>query len=368
MRLGLPSTIQKITQAPNKKLKDICIRSIREDLEASLGDQFISNNIRALVLILLGSIIFAASAQKKTTGRYPYASNKPLAEPTIFAEGIISTGDHETHPAFTPDGETIYFLKNSPMFTFWTIVVSHFEGGRWTTPEVAPFSGQYRDADPFITPDGSRFYFISDRPVAGKTSRDLDIYVMERTGTSWGEPRNLGAPVNSAGNEWYPTLASDGTIYFGSDRPGGKGRTDIYRCRFVDGKYAEPENLGDAINTALDEFEPFIAPDESYLIFMAGGRPDGLGGLDIYLSHKGHSSWTKAVNLGDKINSSSNEYSPKISPDGKYFFWSSTRGFGGKPFEKRLNFKELLNRLRSPRNGLGDIYQIDIRALNLDLK
>jgi len=322
--------------------------------------------ISTLIVIVLCSIMFAAPAQKKDLPRYPYTSDKPLTEPTIFANGSISTGDHETHPAFTPDGKTIYFLKNSPTFNFWTIVVSHFERGRWSTPEVAPFSGQYRDADPFITPDGFRLYFISDRPVAGKTKRDLDIYVMEKTEKGWGEPRNLGAPVNSDSSEWYPTLASDGTIYFGSDRPGGKGRTDIYRCRFVDGKYAEPENLGDAINTPAEEFEPFIAPDQSYLLFMAGGRPDGLGGLDIYVSYNRDASWTKAVNIGDKINSSGNEYSPKVSPDGRYFFWSSTRGFGRKPLDKRLTYEELMDKLRSAGNGLGDIYQIDIGALNLD--
>jgi hypothetical protein len=323
---------------------------------------------RIVVLILIGIIVVPTSAQRGQSDHYPYTSNKPLTEPTIFAQDSISTGDHETHAAFTPDGKTIYFLKNSPTFNFWTIVVSHFKRGSWTTPEVAPFSGQYRDADPFITPDGSRFYFISDRPVAGKTARDLDIYEMEKTMKGWSEPRNLGAPVNSSGSEWYPTLASDGTIYFGSDRPGGRGRTDIYRCRSVGGKYAEPENLGDSVNTPSDEFEPFIAPDESYLVLMAGGRPDGLGGLDIYVSRQVDGAWTKAVNAGDKINSSGNEYAPKISPDGRYFFWSSTRGFGRMPLEKRLTYEELLDKLRSAGNGLGDIYQIDIGALLLNQK
>ena len=133
----------------------------------------------------------------------------------------------------------------------------------------------------------------------------------------------------------------------------------------VNGKYTEAENLGDAINTQLNEFEPLIAPDQSFLIFMAGGRADGHGGFDLYISYNRQGAWTKPVNLGDKINSSGNEYSPKISPDGSYFFWTSTRGFADKPLEKRLSYQELTNRLRSPRNGLGDIYQIDIDVLGL---
>jgi Tol biopolymer transport system component len=318
-----------------------------------------------LGLALSLSLILAGPVKQVQRRTHPYDSNVPLREPAIFEPGTISTGDHETHPAFTPDGKTLFFLKNSPTFSFWTIVVSHFRNGQWSTPEVTPFSGQYRDADPFVTRDGSKLYFISDRPAAGKTTSDLDIYVVERTNSGWGEPRNLGEPVNSVGNEWYPTVAADGTLYFGSDRPGGKGLTDLYRCKLVNGKYQSAENLGEAINTEVNEFEPFIALDQSYLIFMSGGRKDGLGGFDLYLSFNQEGTWTKPMNLGDKINSPANEYSPGISPDGKYFFWSSTRGIGRKPFDKRLTYNELVHRLRSPGNGLGDIYQMDIGVLNL---
>src|SRR4029079_6027576 len=119
------------------------------------------------------------------------------------------------------------------------------------------------------TRDGSKLYFISNRPVPSKAKPGLDIWVMERSSTGWSEPKNLGAPINSPGNEWYPTVADNGTIYFGSDREGGKGRTDIYRAKLVDGKYTEAENLGEAINTQFNEFEPLVAPDESLLLVMA---------------------------------------------------------------------------------------------------
>lgn len=322
--------------------------------------------IATITVLLCWSYLSSyAIGQSSNRTKHPYASDKPLSEPTVFVEGVISTGDYDSHPAFTTDGKTLYFLRSTPNFNLWTILVSRFEKRRWRTPEVAPFSGRYSDADPFITPDDSRFFFISNRPVAGKSKPDLDIWVMEKTGAEWGEPRNVGAPVNSSGSEWYPTIAANGTIYFGSDREGGKGRTDIYRSRLVNGKYGEAENLGDSINTQFNEFEPLIAPDESFLIFMAGGRADGLGGFDLYISYHRGGGWTKPANLGDKINSSGNEYSPALSPDGKYFFWASTRGFADKPLDKRLDYQELTNRLRSPRNGLGDIYQIDLSELKI---
>lgn len=323
----------------------------------------------AITLLLSCSCLFAGynvTGQSANRGKHPYAFDKALVKPKLFAEGIISTGDFDSHPAFTPDGKTLYFVRSTPNFNLWTILVSHFERGRWRTPDVAPFSGQYSDADPFITADGSRFYFISNRPVAGKSKPDLDIWMMERIGGRWGEPINVGPTINSLGSEWYPTVAANGTIYFGSDREGGKGRTDIYRSRLVNGKYAEAENLGDAINTQFNEFEPLIAPDESFLIFMAGGRADSLGGFDLYVSYNRNGDWTKPTNLGNKINSSGNEYSPKTSPDGKYFFWTSTRSFADKPSEKRLNYQELMKKLRGPRNGLGDLYQIDIGALRIE--
>lgn len=297
--------------------------------------------------------------------QHPYRSEKPLPEPTVFGDGIISTGIFDSHPAFTPDGNTLYFVRSTPNFSIWTIVFSRFANGRWGTPEVAPFSGQYSDADPFITADGSRFYFISNRPVPGKPKRDLDIWMMEKTNSGWSEPKNLGAPINGPGNEWYPTIAANGTIYFGSDREGGKGRTDIYRCRLVDGKYSDAENLGDVINTQFNEFEALIAPNESFLIMMGGGRPDARGGFDLYISYNRNGTWTKPANLGDKINSAGNEYSPTISPDGKYFFWTSVRG-AADSWEKQLDYRELSKRLQSPGNGLGDIYYIDLASLNIE--
>ena len=295
----------------------------------------------------------------------PYASKTPLTEPTVFAPGVISTGDYESHPAFTPDGKTIYFLKDSPDFVFWTIFTSTYRDGKWSAPTLAPFSGHYKDADPFITRDGQHFFFISDRPVPGKSHHDLDIWTMDREGEGWSQPRHLDAPIASDGQEWYPTVADDGTLYFGSNRPGGDGLTDIYRAKFADGKYQEPENLGDAINTARDEYEPYIAPDQSFLIFMADNR-ESRGDSDIFISWNCAGQWTKSTPLADGgINSEGAEYSPKFSPDGRYFFWTSTRATTQKIGEKTFTTQTYLDRLHAPGNGLGDIYQIDRDALKL---
>lgn len=284
---------------------------------------------------------------------------------SLFAPGEISTGEYESHPCFSADGTTLYFLKSSPQFDHWTIVVSHLAGGHWTKPEVAPFSGRWSDADPWLSPDGKRLYFISDRPASDQPKNDLDIWYVDQTASGWAEPVNVGAPVNSAGNEWFPSLARDGTLYFGSDRTGGIGQTDIYAARFADGKYAEPENLGEAINSRFDEFEACITPDERALIVMSV-RPGGRGQGDLYVSHKRDGKWGALEILDDPVSTAGFEVGPHVSPDGKELFFSSTRSEPFDPKAKRLDYVQLSKRLNSPGNGLGDIYRIDMSVLKTE--
>src|SRR5262249_4117669 len=155
---------------------------------------------------------------------------------------VISTDEDEFSCTFSPDGNTIYFCKKSPSTLRSAVVVicsSEYENGKWQTPKVEPFSGQYKDFDPAISPDGNTLYFISNRPVNGKPA--VDIWFVKKTDGGWSDPENLGAPVNSDALELGCSVASDKTIYFSSTRDGKS--LDIYRSRFVNGQYQEPENL-----------------------------------------------------------------------------------------------------------------------------
>lgn len=102
-------------------------------------------------LFLAALSVLACNAIALGSTPEPKPAEKILAQPAMFGEGLISTGDYESHPAFTPDGKTLYFVKSNPTFDFWTIVVSHLVNGKWSAPETAPFSGQYADADPGIS-------------------------------------------------------------------------------------------------------------------------------------------------------------------------------------------------------------------------
>jgi hypothetical protein len=305
--------------------------------------------------------------QTKGQQRFSFTTNQKLTKPKIFAEGIISTGDYDTHPAFSPSGDTLYFLKCTADIKSCTICVSYFKRHRWTSPAIVPFSGRYVDGDPFVNKEGNTLYFVSNRPIhpGDPVKHDFDIWKVVMTGHGWSEPLHLNAPVNSDEDEYYPTLADNGNLYFSSARKGGFGACDIYRCVWENGKFLPAENLGEAINTIDNEYEPFISPDESFLIFMAT-RPQGIRNADFFLSYHTTKGWTSAEKLSPPINSDAVEFSPKITRDGKYFFFSSTRGRVPDSLPSKVSMNELEKKLYSPGNGLADIYQIDASELHIN--
>src|SRR5262245_19238212 len=212
----------------------------------------------------------------------------------------LSTGHNESSVSFTPDGKTAYFQKGIAWSNISIIVFSQLKDGGWTEPEVASFSGLFRDNTPFIAPDGKRLFFSSTRSLDGKSSKnDLDIWFVEKTANGWGEPQNLGLPVNTADQETSPSVTADGTLYFASNRSGARGGADIYRSRLVDGKYTEPENL-EAVNTSDYDSNPCVDARGERL-FFASSRPGGAGAMDIYVSAHRNGRWEVRRNVGSAI-------------------------------------------------------------------
>lgn len=184
----------------------------------------------------------------------------------------------------------------------------------------------------------------------------------ERTKDGWGEPRNLGAPVNTDANEWFASATKDGTIYFSSSRAGG-GDSQLYRSRYVNGRYSTPENLTALNEGGAGETEPYVSPDESFILFSSYGRPDGYGGWDIYISFNRNGNWTPPKNLGPLVNTSTRDYSPRLTPEGRYLFFTSERNFATAPLARRLSYPGLLTEMRGVLNGNGNIYQMELSAL-----
>jgi Tol biopolymer transport system component len=287
----------------------------------------------------------------------PYLGEElPGSEPRLFAEGVVSTHLDQRDTAWTPEGDEL-------LYSMWVrnrgvIVTVRLVDGEWIGPEIAPFSGRHSDLEPFITADGNELYFISKRPLdPGGGEKDWDIWVVRRTADGWGAPENLGSPVNTDGNEYYPSLSRDGTLYFtGADRVDTMGGEDLYRARRSSGGFAEPENLGPPINSAEAEYNAMISPDEDYLIF-GSAREDDLGGGDMYISFRsGDGSWTEAVNMGEPVNTRALDFCPALSPDGRFLFFTSRRVAADAPAP--ASYRELVDSVSGPLNGSMNLYWI----------
>jgi Tol biopolymer transport system component len=305
---------------------------------------------------VLGADRFASAA--------PHVERAAFA-PEMWGQGLLSTPLDELNTVFSPDGKELYWSIALPQQNGGVIMTSKLVNGKWTSPEIAPFSGQYTDWDPFFTPDGKKILFVSNRPngTEQKGPPDFDIWAVTRTASGWSAPENIGAPVNSPRPEFYPSIAADGTLYFSANREGRPGAFDIFRSKLVDGKYTEPENLGPNVNGPGPEIDNYIAPDQSFIVFNASGRPDDLGRGDLYISFNENGQWTPAKHLPAPINTSAREYCPIGSPDGQYLYFTSLRGFADGPRTRPFTTKELRDGLTSTLNGSGNIYRVALKEI-----
>lgn len=320
------------------------------------------------LVFLLASLAQAAghpvSGDDATHPSYDVEGN--VGQPRVFAEGIISTANDEAGGTFSPDGTEFYFTRLVPYTTLprlGILCVSYYRNSQWSAPTVLPFSGEYTDYPPKFSPDGKQLFFASSRPLPDGTRGGLRIWQVERTASGWGVPSPLPAPINVPGGFWNadPSVSSNGTLYFSSDRGGG-GSLHIYRSRLVGGKYTEPEKLGPEINSEFNDCQPSISPDGKTLIFSSvgsevppfdhrpgelstGGKPYPRG--DLYVSFYRNEKWTPARHLEHGINTFAEEQYPVLTPDGKYLFFSSERSPFTVPTAHRFDHRELESQLHS---------------------
>lgn len=285
----------------------------------------------------------------------------PGSEPQLFAPGIVCDGLHNRDMAITLDGSEIFFTSHVSYFIYSAILQTKLVDGVWTKPEVAPFSidARYVYAEPHISPDGKHLFFLSNRAAEEGGEKNEDIWVVDRIEDGWGEPYDLGEPICSDADEYFPSVTRDGTIYFTRSEP--RSESKILRSKLVDGQYQEPELLPEQVNCGENRFNAFISPDEKYLILGVAGMPDSRGGIDYYVVFRDENdNWSDPVNLGDKINSdSNNEFSPYVSPDGKYFFFMSSRLMDEAMRPKTLSIQTLRDIQDSPMMGSTDIFWVE---------
>ena len=261
------------------------------------------------ILVLL--IFHNCSKYDSPTLQRPYFNQTPPGlTPEIFAPGIVSKGEDESLIVISPDGNEIFYTTKVGPQKRHTIMVSKLEEGNWSKPKIASFSGQYYDATSSISPDGNYLYFNSMRPQKiGEPPFDIqNIWVVERQGNDWINPIMLPYPINSSAREFGGRLNEDGFFYFTTTREGIRGKC---RSKIIDGKYSSPENIQDHYKFDIPCFEIVSDPEGKLLVFVSYDQDDGFGNFDLYVSYKkGEDEWTSPKNMGERINTSTNEHFP----------------------------------------------------------
>jgi len=289
---------------------------------------------RQLMFLLLTSALLILFAGCPTQDDFPvlkgpYLGQKPPGmTPELFAPGIVPTEDNELLYGFFNNGALFLFDRTPVDLKEWTPAVYRMDlkGGKWTPPNARPYQGKPWYHYYTTALEGEEVYFAWQGSLEDRSSSsDVNIWRVQKTAAGWADPKKLPFPVNDIDLDTCPSVTEDRTLYFFSYRESGFGGHDIYRSPLIDSKHTTVENLGAPINTEDDELDPFIAPDESYLIFCSKTL-DGYGGFDLYITfHQSDGRWTKPVNMGEGINSSAYDWVPYVTRDGKYFFFNSTR-------------------------------------------
>ncbi len=184
----------------------------------------------------------------------------------------------------------------------------------------------------------------------------MDIWFVERStiNSNWSKPKNIGAPINTEKDEFYPSVATNVNLYFTTTiNNDTKGKEDIYISSFVNGTYQNPVSLSNNINSETYEFNAYISPDEHTIIFSSYRRNDSFGGTDLYISSKDENgNWQP----GENINSDKIDYCPFVDFKTSTFYFTSENSQQNKSYSKQMSLKEILFEMKESPNGQSRIY------------
>ncbi len=307
-------------------------------------------------------IFLVSSCNNQSTKEFEFPKPTGSNNANIFLPGIISKGLGERDFAISPDRKMLMYTIQSPKGNFSTLMIcKQNKNGKYSKPEVASFSGQFSDLEPFFHPLKKELFFASNRPkdgIGNYFEEDFDIWKVSYSGTGFSKPQRLPETINTYLNEFYPSVAKSGNLYFTSTRDFGFGKEDIFVSRYSNVNYDNPEPLDSNINTEVYEFNAFINADENLIIFSSFGRLKGPGKGDMYFSRKNqYGNWSKARLLPSPINSKYLDFCPFLDEKENILYFSSERA----NFETPKNFNQvdsLTAFYNGPQSSLSDIYYV----------
>lgn len=299
-----------------------------------------------IVLCFISTMLFAQKTQEVT-----------IAFPEL--NDLLNVRD----VCLSNNGNECYFTMQSPNQTISVIATMKKVKGIWLQPQLLNFTKEFSDLEPHLSPNNLRLYFASNRPLndTSKSAKDYDIWYVQRTeiDSPWQKPINIGSPVNTAFDEFYPCITTNENLYFTSERKTGLGYDDIYVSKQNGNNFSEPILLDTTINTKVMEFNSFVSRDERFMIFTKYNTKDGYGSGDLFITYKTENgTWGLPQNLGNTINTKAMEYCPFYDEVKKVLYFTSRRNtIQPKQFN---NFRALKNYISTQPNGLSKIYKISI--------
>jgi outer membrane protein OmpA-like peptidoglycan-associated protein len=246
--------------------------------------------------------------------------------------GAINSAYTEYNPVVSADESVLAFTALRPNTGktrsgekfIEEILISTNQSGSWSTPQVVPIFSDYNVGTAGIFPDGQKMLIF----IGGATDQG-NLFQVSKAGTEWSKPSLITPTINSIALETTASITPDGkTIYFASDRKGGKGGLDIYKTTLqANGTWSAPVNLGAPVNTEANEDAPFIHPDQKTLYFTSEGH-NSMGGRDIFKSSLTNKGWTNPENVGYPVNTTANDNYFTLLADGRRAYFSSDRKGG----------------------------------------
>ena len=292
-----------------------------------------------------------------------FTLNTFAQKPELFLPELFSELPNVRDFSMSKNQDEFYFTIESYLKEYSFIAFSKKINGKWQKPEVVSFSGKYKDLEPFLSPNGLQLFFASNRKdnTSGEIKKDIDIWYVTRKTMSdeWSHPINIGTNVNTNADEFYPSVTEKGDLFFTAEyKDNTTGKEDIYVSRLIDGVYTKPIPLNNGVNSEKYEFNAFVSPDESFIIFTSYGRKDDLGKGDLYISKKGNNNeWLPATHLTN-VNSNKLDYCPFVDLQTNTIYFTSNPSTINKVLPSKMKLKEFLNYINATPNGLSRIYTL----------
>jgi hypothetical protein len=287
------------------------------------------------ILFVTGMQLLIAQETNYTrlTGKY-LGQPEPGIKPELFAEGLVSVGEGvHGNIVFTPDLLEAAWHPNYKVNGRSVIYLMRYRYGKWEPPAEFFLTSGSQFSEPYYSFDGNKLYFLAGKVGKSGYPEFERICYAEREKNGWSDQKLLSHMFDTIPTHWQFSLDKESNLYFSTGVYDHNAQ--IYCSRFRNGQYTRPDKLSENINTELMEFSPCISPNNDYLIFTRSiqgkNKPPK---MNLYISFRDkEGQWMQAQNLSDKLGMATGSpyymmSAARVSPDGKYLFFTFFNGTG----------------------------------------